>query len=191
MSTSGVYDISLAGRTVKIWCDMTSEGESWLVFQRRVDNTTDFHRDWKSYKEGFGDPIRNFWLGNDNLHAITSQMTCTLRVDLADFEGEVRHAEYADFAVANEDNKYRLTVRSYSGTAGDCDSLSYHDGMAFSTRDRDNDRASRGSCVQWNKGAWWYNGCHHVNLNGLYLGGANTAQGAGINWREWKFDPNR
>ena len=35
----------------------------WQVFQRRVDNTTDFFRDWKSYKEGFGDPIRNFWLG--------------------------------------------------------------------------------------------------------------------------------
>ena len=31
ISTSGLYDITLAGRTVKIWCDMTSEGKSWLV----------------------------------------------------------------------------------------------------------------------------------------------------------------
>ena len=30
MSTSGVYNISLAGKTVAIWCDMTSEGD-WLV----------------------------------------------------------------------------------------------------------------------------------------------------------------
>ena len=35
----------------------------WQVFQRRVDNTVGFNLDWKSYKEGFGDPSRNFWLG--------------------------------------------------------------------------------------------------------------------------------
>ena len=31
VSTSGVYNISVAGKTVKIWCDMTSEGKGWLV----------------------------------------------------------------------------------------------------------------------------------------------------------------
>ena len=29
-STSGVYNIRVAGKTVSIWCDMTSE-EGWLV----------------------------------------------------------------------------------------------------------------------------------------------------------------
>jgi len=38
---------------------------------------------------------------------------------LTDFEGATRFVENTDFAVANEDNKYRLTVGSYSGTAGD------------------------------------------------------------------------
>ena len=33
------------------------------VIQRRVDDKMDFNRDWESYKEGFGDPWRNFWLG--------------------------------------------------------------------------------------------------------------------------------
>ena len=59
--------------------------------------------------------------GNDNLHAITARKTYTLRVDLADFEGNSRYAEFKDFAVANEGNKYRLTVGYYSGTAGDYD----------------------------------------------------------------------
>ena len=59
--------------------------------------------------------------GNDNLHAVTAQKKYTLRVDLADFEGHTRYAEYTDFAVANEVNKYRLTFGSYSGTAGDYD----------------------------------------------------------------------
>ncbi|KAK2151393.1 hypothetical protein NP493_2630g00001 [Ridgeia piscesae] len=154
-----------------------------MVFQRRVDNTTDFFRDWKSYKEGFGDPIRNFWLGNDNLHAITSQKKYTLRVDLADFENQTSYAEYADFAVANEDNKYRLTVGSYSGTAGD--SLRHHDDSEFSTRDRDNDKTSTTWCAQSYKGGWWYNKCLQANLNGLYLGGANTTIFEGINWGHW------
>ena len=59
--------------------------------------------------------------GNDNLHAITAKKTYTLRVDLADFEGKSRYAEFTNFAVASEDNKYRLTVGSYSGTAGEYD----------------------------------------------------------------------
>ena len=39
----------------------------WQVFQRRVDDTTDFYLDWKSYKEGFGDLMQNFWLGGSTL----------------------------------------------------------------------------------------------------------------------------
>ena len=56
--------------------------------------------------------------------------------------------------------------------------------MAFSTTDRDND-VSGGHCAQRFKGAWWYKSCHHSNLNGLYLGGANTADGEGITWYHW------
>ena len=57
--------------------------------------------------------------GNDNLHIITAQKNYTLRVDLEDFEGATRYAEYTYFAVANEHNKYKLSLGTYSGTAGD------------------------------------------------------------------------
>ena len=61
-------------------CDLHSPNGPWLTFQRRVD-TADFDRNWKGYKEGFGDRSKSFWLGNDNLHELTKN-GADLRVDL-------------------------------------------------------------------------------------------------------------
>ena len=40
---------------------------------------------------------------------------------MEDFEGATKYAEYKYFAVANEQNKYKLSAEKYSGTAGDYD----------------------------------------------------------------------
>ena len=42
-----------------------------------------------------------------------------LRVDLEDFDGNITYAEYTTFQVADEAEKYRITIGGYSGTAGD------------------------------------------------------------------------
>jgi RNA polymerase-associated protein CTR9 len=39
------------------------------------------------------------------------------------------------------------------------DSLVYHAGMKFSTRDVDNDQWIDGNCAEMHSGAWWYSGC--------------------------------
>jgi len=42
-----------------------------------------------------------------------------LRVDLGDWEGGTRHAEYDNFTVGSAADKYRLTsLGTYTGTAG-------------------------------------------------------------------------
>ncbi|CAG2238486.1 unnamed protein product [Mytilus edulis] len=66
------------------------------------------------------------------------------------------------------------------------DALKYHNKQAFSTKDKDNDRDNSRSCAASYKGAWWYNSCHHTNLNGLYLG--NKKNNKGIRWWHWKSD---
>ena len=59
-------------------------------------------------------------VGNDNIHLLTSYNTRQiLRVDLADWEGNTAYAEYDDFAVGSEVEKYRLfPLGEYNGTAG-------------------------------------------------------------------------
>ena len=74
-----------------------------------------------------------------------------------------------------------MHVVSFPGTAGD--SLSYHRGHAFSTKDRDND-SNGGNCAMAYKGGWWYNSCHNSNLNGLYLNGKSDPKG--MDWSSWK-----
>ncbi|XP_063437590.1 ficolin-2-like isoform X2 [Mytilus trossulus] len=61
-----------------------------------------------------------------------------------------------------------------------------HNGMMFSTKDRDNDRYTDYDCAQKYKGAWWFNACHWANLNGAYLGGPHLTFADGIEWYTWK-----
>ena len=58
-------------------------------------------------------------LGNDDLHRLTVADDIMLRVDLEDFDGVIRYAEYSTFKVADEGDKYRLSIGGYSGTARD------------------------------------------------------------------------
>ena len=131
---------------------MDSDGGGWVVFQRRMDGSVDFYRNWADYVKGFGDLNREFWLGLNKIHRLTQATNTTLRVDLADFEGEKRYAKYATFKVLNSSRKYELTIAGYSGDAGD--SLIWHSGMNFTTKDQDNDRRSSGNCAIQYKGAW-------------------------------------
>ena len=66
------------------------------------------------------------------------------------------------------------------------DDLFYHNGIAFSTTDKDNDRASNKSCAVDFNGSWWYKGCHVSNLNGLYLKEIHTSYANGVNWKSFR-----
>lgn len=41
------------------------------------------------------------------------------RIDMEDYGGDRRFAEYTSFSVADENDGYRVTINGYRGTAGD------------------------------------------------------------------------
>ncbi|XP_013398612.1 fibrinogen C domain-containing protein 1 isoform X2 [Lingula anatina] len=127
---NGVYTITPdnSPNAFNVYCDMTTDGGGWTLFQKRMDGSVDFYRGWQSYKHGFGNLNGEHWLG---------------------------------------------------------DSLKLHKGYAFTTKDRDNDAYAR-NCAQEYKGAWWYDNCHHSNLNGLYHLGDHSSYADGVNWKTFK-----
>ncbi|KAF4075518.1 hypothetical protein AMELA_G00235360 [Ameiurus melas] len=193
---SGVYTIYPAGpnKPVKVYCDMGCletgghDDGKWTVIQRRIDGNLSFYRPWEHYKDGFGDASGEYWLGLENIFLMTYREKYQLRVEMEDFERGSAYAQYTQFYIEPESSNYRLHIGDYvNGGAGD--SLSYVNGMTFSTFDKD----PTGNCAETNSGGFWYYGyyyyyyaCHYANPNGLYkYGNVGTAY-SGIMWQSWK-----
>ncbi|KAL2781001.1 fibrinogen beta chain isoform 6 preproprotein [Daubentonia madagascariensis] len=123
--------------------------------------------------------------------------------------GDKVKAHYGGFTVQNEANKYQISVNKYKGTAGNAlmdgasqlvgenRTMTIHNGMFFSTYDRDNDgwltTDPRKQCSKEDGGGWWYNRCHAANPNGRYYWGgqytwdmAKHGTDDGVVWMNWK-----
>jgi len=187
---SGLYLVHMKNiKTVEVFCDQETDDGGWTVFQRRLNGRTNFYRDWISYKEGFGNPHREFWLGNDNIYLLTYQAEypegSELRIDMEDWSHKKHFAKYKTFSIDNEKQKYQLLVDGFSGDVGD--SLATHNRQMFSTHDADNDASSGSNCATSYRGAWWYSGCHYSNLNGEYRWFGDTVPYArGVVWFHYK-----
>ncbi|XP_070839407.1 fibrinogen gamma chain [Chaetodon trifascialis] len=212
-TTSGLYYVKPAKATEQflVYCEIDSFGRGFTVIQRRRDGSVDFHKDWIQYKNGFGylspDDTTEFWLGNEKMHLLTVGTTIptVLRIELVDWDGNKRYADYTMFRVGSEADMYRLTYGYYfGGDAGDAfDGFDFgddpsdkfytsHNGMQFSTFDKDNDKYD-GNCALQDGSGWWMNRCHAAHLNGKYYqGGRYTEKDAGefgydngIIWVTW------
>ncbi|XP_064092681.1 techylectin-5B-like [Macrobrachium nipponense] len=149
-TTSGIYLIfpykCCPDVPLQVFCDMETDGGGWTVIQRRddIEPRENFYRTWMEYSLGFGNLKGEFWLGNDNIHALTDQTLNEIRFDLADFKDNKRWANYKFFYVHDRSSSYKLEVVEYSGDTGD--SFTVHSGMKFSAKDIDNDIHPSDSC---------------------------------------------
>ncbi|CAH1802255.1 unnamed protein product [Owenia fusiformis] len=132
--------------------------DDWLILAHRFDGSIEFNLEWASYRQGFGNILREHFIGMDNIVAVLQQKRYEARFDLTTWENETRYAEYRTFDINDEKDKYRLNIDSYSGTAGDSMKHANHD--QFSTKDSDNDGYSSANCALAHHGPYWYgSGC--------------------------------
>ena len=107
VNESGVYYLNLADASckapviVKVYCDMETDGGGWTVsfywkkiglkltkhyfdhfqvFQRRTDGNEPFSRNWETYKRGFGNPSKEFWIGEQKVHMLKNKSPFLLQL---------------------------------------------------------------------------------------------------------------
>ncbi|KAM7376902.1 hypothetical protein PAMA_013601 [Pampus argenteus] len=204
----------------KVYCDQTTQNGGWVLIQSRLDGSVDFGRRWDDYRRGFGniafdvgkghcETPGEYWLGTDRISQLTKMGPTEVRIEMEDWTGAKVHAQYSHFTIQSESSNYVLSADGYSGTAGNSflegaselfgenRTMTIHNGMMFSTYDRDNDNWNPGDpskqCSKEDGGGWWYNRCHSSNPNGrYYMGGAYTKHMAkhgtddGMVWMNWK-----
>ncbi|CAL1270630.1 unnamed protein product [Larinioides sclopetarius] len=149
------------GKPLDVYCDMQTDNGGWT--------------DWESYKNGFGNLLEEYWLGNENIRALCPN-GCEIRFDLVDEKGERGFAHYQNFYLSS--GNYRLNITGYTGNVGD--SMRVHHNIDFSTKDKgDSEKSKR------YKGGWWYgHGGYYCNLNGIYQPGESND--ATVHWYAWR-----
>ena len=168
----------------------------WTVIQQRKNSNTSFNRTWQEYKDGFGDPATNHWVGLQKIRDIITSspgLKFQLYIGLERLHPRDTYAFafYDYFSLDSEQNNYTLRVSEASEDSSAGDSLHYHSGKQFSTPDRDNDQSLVSNCAQRFSSGWWFGNCHDSLLNGRYYDTgvlANQEVPDGIMWETWVTD---
>ncbi|XP_034475140.1 fibrinogen-like protein 1 [Drosophila innubila] len=180
-----IYEIKVPGmEAFSVSCDSSLAGSGWTVFQRRMDGSVNFNRNWTDYRQGFGDLQGEFFIGLEKLYLLTRSQPHELYISLTDFANETRYARYSDFVIGSEEEAYELKqLGKYAGNAGD--SMIDHANMKFSTPDKKHNTGSRHCAKEFSSG-WWFCDCYMCNLNGLYVYEDSNKDVISIEWRDWK-----
>ena len=181
---SGIFDIPdvCGGQTNSFFkevpktqarCDFQNGG-GWIVILRRNANVThvSFNRPWADYERGFGDLNTEFWYGLRNIHCLTEREEVELQIEVRQDNGTGQVWTYGYFKVDGPEANYTLHIGQAQGPSGGFNSMAYHNGMQFSTTDRDNDlyitRNNYNCASSFEGSGWWYNHCRYILLTGSH-----------------------
>ncbi|KAK3799723.1 hypothetical protein RRG08_017424 [Elysia crispata] len=165
---------SLAPEPFMVFCQMSSDPAMTRI-QLKVSENMSFNKTWQEFKDGFNfTPQKDFWLGNDKIHYITTSNPHTLVIALV--VDDVVYKQYLhDFIMANETEDYAVTYREAflnSSLELYLEPCWGNDSIEFSTFDRDNDGMTAIDCATEFGAGWWYQApnCSACNPNGdLYI----------------------
>ena len=155
------------------YCDTVTDGGGWLVIQRRMDGSENFHRSWLEYEKGFGSLTGELWYGLHTMHCLTSSGNWELRIDFTFNNGSKSYMHYNRFRVGPANDNYRLSISGFTGITPNDPFTSYNiNGQPFSTLDRDNANEVRNCALKSHDstapGGWWHKNCFYINLNYNY-----------------------
>ena len=157
---NGVYRLQGPGfHILYAYCDQTTQGGEWTVFQRRQDGSVNFNRTWNDYKHGFGNIEGEFWFGNDNIHDLTkpsfapkkSELLINMRMK---GQSDTEYVKYNTFEVTDEATKYTLKINGSSGNISTRIDIS-NNNQRFTTFDSDNDGRITNCAIKFDGGGWW------------------------------------
>jgi len=168
-----------------------------MVVRKQSENAEDFfNKDFRRYTQYGFTANGESWFSLEKLHRLTNERSYSLKITMTDWDKKTFIAVYNNFKVG-PGNDYVLTVDSFNDTLSTLgDSMRHHNGMKFSTRDKDQDRFG-GSCARDFSGGWWYNGinqCHHAHPTGLSSATKKTGEQyvtyhhggeRGTSWDNW------
>ncbi len=162
---AGVKNITVDGNQVEVYCDE----DGYTTIQSRGQFGNDirmFYKDWDVYLNPFGVAGEEFWFGLDNIYKMTNHKNYSFKLNLVDQTLDARFALWDTFRITDNEF-YTLEIGGYRpGPLRDAFGA-YHNGMKFSTWDRDNDEDEDRNCAAAFEGAWWFRACHVSHLNGV------------------------
>ncbi|XP_034474304.1 angiopoietin-related protein 7-like isoform X2 [Drosophila innubila] len=105
----------------------------WTVIVNwRHNRQFNFARKWNEYKAGFGFIRKEFFIGLEHLHQMTSSQPHELYIQFENRWQNLRFAQYDDIVIGNEIEGYKLkSLGQYSGTFRDVLNISMNKEFAY------------------------------------------------------------
>jgi len=156
-----------------------------------------FNKTFDEYEQGFSSN-GEIWLGLEKIHNLTTSRSYGLIVKMTAWNDTEYIAVYDSFMVGPGDG-YTLALSGFNSSFSTLgDAMAYHNGMKFSTWDRDQDMNEVSCSRSYNDGGWWFNWCHRTYPTGLnsdvpqtgftYITWAILVDGLPVDgyWNNWK-----
>ena len=90
--------LTASNEETSIYIPCTPEENKWEIIQQRLDDSVSFEQNRTAYKEGFGSPDGNYFMGLNQIVELTN-VSKKLQLYLESFDGDVAVLYYKSFKI--------------------------------------------------------------------------------------------
>ncbi|ESO85003.1 hypothetical protein LOTGIDRAFT_131290 [Lottia gigantea] len=169
---SFIKPLSYPGKPFEVLCIFDYGGYTTIHKREFLPGCTDFNRNWKDYRNGFGSMHTCFWLGLDKIyHVLQNNGVNDFRMDihLKNDKGKTCQTDINLFNMGNEKTNYTVKIHSVNIVKDPwCDGMFTSlepDDQPFTTYDHNSGNTD---CINHEGSGWWFaddTECSYSNLN--------------------------